>query len=233
MVGFLIDFIKNPGKQIDTVRVALNGYGTFKEVFIEQQYLWLLNQFRPHTTVLDIGAHLGDTAAYFAASKDVDNVFGYEPVPIFAHEALLNKNLSPFRDKIKIINKAVTHDGKSRAIPSNYGGFNFLSLPLDRRGQQIDSLTLAEILEGNIYGAISPNLRSLKNVAIKSDCEGAEKFFFKEADLSEVYAIECECHDDVYAYVSSILSKKRFRVTGKVLHHQKGSQLKMLYAVKQ
>jgi len=55
-------------------------------------------------------------------------------------------------------------------------------------------------------------LKSLKNVAIKCDCEGAEhKIFTKDADLSNVYVIEMEYHTGLQKLLT-VLKNKGFKV---------------------
>ncbi|HUC38813.1 MAG TPA: FkbM family methyltransferase [Candidatus Acidoferrum sp.] len=193
------DFIRSPRKKLADIKDALSFRDTFTEVFIEETYLWLAREIRPNTTVVDIGAFIGDSALYFARFPNVKRVLAYEPYPRNYALAKRYIGMSPLRKKIRISNLGVTHDGISRDISRSN---NFQSFLLNERKGASDrnvvrSITLSKILHG------------LKNVAIKCDCEGGERHLFKGVDMREVYAIELEYHgrDDLKGVLEGLKGK--------------------------
>lgn len=156
------------------------------ETFIKGEYFWLFERLKPKTTVIDIGANIGDTAIYFAQSQNVIDVYSYEPIPTTYAKAKSNISSSPLRGKIQLFNKAITDRREVvRIDPTLKGsGSTTLDYAKGETGQRIETLPLNDVLKGK------------KNIAIKCDCEGSEKVIFDNADLSEVYAIMLEYHDD-------------------------------------
>jgi len=180
------------------MRVRAGRYTIMSETFVEQPYHWLLIRLRPKTTLIDIGANIGDTAIYFGMSERVSRVVAYEPVPDTFGIAKDNVKKSPYYGKISLLNKAVTSGGGSKRIDPEMlgsGCSNFESLSQSERGLVIESVTLQKALRG------------LKNVAIKCDCEGAEATLFDRADLGNVYAIQVEYHECLDKVLRTLKSK--------------------------
>ena len=171
----------------------------FEEIYIHRSYKLLYSAITPETTVLDIGASFGDTAIFFALNPNVKQIFSYEPMPkVFGY---LKKNTSNY-ENIRCINKAI---GKSQVKhldkDSFLGSFGKDYDKIDEvdGGEEVASITLNEALKG------------LKKVAIKCDCEGSEGYIFNDADLSEVYAIQLEYHNNRENVVSA-LKENGFRI---------------------
>ena len=74
---------------------------------VKPEYHWLYDRIRPGTTLLDIGAYIGDTALYFANNSNVKRILSYEPIPAFYNEARKSIAQNPYRGKITISNLAV------------------------------------------------------------------------------------------------------------------------------
>ncbi len=161
-------------------------YPFLKEVFIEQAYSRLYLSIKPNTIVLDIGANIGDTAIYFAMNPNVKKVYAYEPVPTTYEAAKENVGKTPFSKKIILKNTGIVRNGRIAHMKSEFfrdtNVGEELSEAESTNGKKIRLLSLNEVLKGK------------KKVVIKCDIEGGEAKIFKNADLSNVYAIELEYH---------------------------------------
>lgn len=74
--------LKNPRiafNTIATTRQKVKFYNHLSEIIFDQPYYWLYSHAKPHTTLIDIGAFIGDTAAYFAMNPNIDKIIAYEP----------------------------------------------------------------------------------------------------------------------------------------------------------
>ncbi|MCL4379220.1 FkbM family methyltransferase [Candidatus Marsarchaeota archaeon] len=138
--------------------------------------------------MIDIGGYMGDTAVYFAVSPKVKKVIAYEPTKRLYREAILNISMSPFKDKIQFKNMAIGEREQS-IIYDNETDVRYIALD--------------DVLSG------------LKNVAIKCDCEGAERYMFNDTNLKQVYAMAVECHYGCISTVAKRLKNIGFRVIGK------------------
>lgn len=177
--------VKAPRSKYRSIINALDFREAYAETFIGQQYKWLYDRIKPGTTLIDIGANIGDTTIYFSMNINVKRIEAYEPTLRLYEEAKRLLMRYPYKNRIKFVNMAITHDGGK--VTTAYGD-----------GNKTGSITLAMVLAGR------------KKVAIKCDIEGEERYLFKDVDLSEVYAIEIECHYDCDAEVLSILKAKGF-----------------------
>lgn len=155
-----------------------------QEIFWEQTYYWLVQQLKPGTTVLDIGANIGDTAIYFAQFDKVAKVMAYEPVPYTYDFMLAKLKTCPLAHKIVPKREAVSNADSSMRVSDSY---------MDSRGESIETMGSASGVKVRIT-SLNSALHGLRNVAIKCDAEGAEETMFDNADLSEVYAVILEWH---------------------------------------
>lgn len=194
------NLILHPNITLERIKNAIIIEMSYSEIFVENSYHWLLGELKPNTTVLDLGGFIGDTAIYFANSKNVKEVIVYEPSIKWINLAKKYIALSPNKSKIKLINAGISHDGLPRAM-ARLDGLEFLKYKTDGKGIKTKSIKLSDALKG------------LKNVAIKCDIEGAEEYIFNNVNLKEVYVIEIECHYGNEKIVIPILTKKGFTCT--------------------
>lgn len=183
--------LKNPGLLIETLkegRQKLKFYTHLNEIFVNQYYYWLYSQAKPHTTLLDIGAFIGDTAIYFAMNPNIDRIIAYEPSPNTFK--ILQKNIAALpeglRKKIEIKNIAILQEGEGyiNSTDAVTGTNNVLRIVAGTPTLQATSL--------------KEEIKELKNVMIKCDTEGAEYQIFKnKGNLQNVYAIQMEYHKGV------------------------------------
>ena len=173
------------------------------EVFLQREYGWLYDQIQPHTTLIDIGANIGDTAIFFSFHPNIDRIICYEPSPLSYEE--LRKNLTQYMTlkEWKLENKAISSKRETKRIGTTTSiAFSYTHDPEPREGKEIEAITLGSVLKG------------LKNVAIKCDTEGGEEFMFDEANLDNVYAIQLEAHGCIIkvSKVLEIIRGKGFEV---------------------
>ncbi|HUY70239.1 MAG TPA: FkbM family methyltransferase [Candidatus Baltobacteraceae bacterium] len=180
------------------MRIRAGRYILLRETFIAQPYYWLKTELRSGTTLIDIGANIGDTAIYFAMDDKVRRVVAYELMPHTFNEARQNVGISPYKGKISLINKAVSDAPGSMKIDSEMLGSSASSVSQMARsatGVSVERVKLGDVLKG------------MRNVAIKCDCEGDERSIFNEADLSNVYAIQVEYHNCLPEVLKALRSK--------------------------
>lgn len=209
--------IKNPGialKTVATSRQKVKFYNHLSEIIFNQPYYWLYSNAKPNTTLMDIGAFIGDTAAYFAMNPNIDKIIAYEPHP--STFKILSGNIKAMpqqiSSKITLKNVAITdEEGYVSNNMKNITGTN--KTVKSKKG--IRSTTLKDELEG------------LSNVAIKSDCEGGEYRIFRNAeDLNNVYAIQMEYHMG-YSALEEVLNRGSFNCV-----HSTDGELGYLQALK-
>jgi len=84
MLEDMLLVMRNPRLAINTLLTArqkIKFYSHLNEIFFNQPYYWLWSHAKPHTTLIDIGAFIGDTAVYFAMNPNIDKIIAYEPNP--------------------------------------------------------------------------------------------------------------------------------------------------------
>ncbi len=201
---YYLPYLIHPSQTQQTLIKAVHVSEVFNDVWIEQHYLWLYQRIKPGTTLIDIGANIGDSAIYFAMNPNIKRIVAYEPFPKVYQQMLKNIEHPFLRSKITPINKALAEKRMSKKIDSVTShstiGADYITEKENDTGVRIESITLNDALEG------------LSNVAIKCDCEGAEKYLFDEANLDKVYAIEIEYHKNCEDKVIKILKKKGFKI---------------------
>ena len=208
-IPFLNDLglaIKNPSRALRYVFVKMpvfaKRYVPLDEIFIKQEYNWLYKRIKPNTTIIDIGAYIGDSSIYFSFNQNVSKIFAYELVYKNYKEAEANfKRLGLLGSKVTLTNAGV--DGYDGSIDTDEkhgfdSGARIEKMPKGSHKTQICSLKSI--------------LKDKNNVIIKADAEGAEHRMFEDADLSEVYAIQMEYHDGLKNLVA-VLEKKGFKVS--------------------
>jgi FkbM family methyltransferase len=190
--------IRKPRLILDAIvnlRSRLADWAAMEETFIRQVYRPLFAHLRERTVLIDIGSYIGDSAIYFAQSPLVKCVIGFEPMLSSYRRAVENIDVSPFRNKITMINAAVGGASGTREV-GNHGS---AVSRLEGRGHRIKVETLKDIIQ------------DAENVAIKCDCEGEETEIFEAADLGNVYAVQLEYHDTRDA-MATILKRNGFQI---------------------
>ncbi len=183
----------------DKYRLHFSKAEHLHETFVGQPYRWLALRLKPNTTVIDIGASIGDTAIYFAQFPNVSKVIAFEPTPGLAQGASEILSKCPLAERIDFRNAAVSNkEGNMKATTDVLGGKQ--ASTMKGTGKNIKVYSLNEITK-DIAGPI----------AIKSDCEGDERLIFPDADLSKVYAIMLEDHFNCRDEMEGIFKGKGFK----------------------
>ena len=120
--------ILHPKRALENLRLMEIEMSVYKEVFIEEPYLWLYERIKPNTTVLDIGACCGETAIYFARSPNAKRVVSYEPEDKLCEIAERNIKNSRYANKITL-NKERLHD-----FTGIYDNFKSIAIKCDIEG---------------------------------------------------------------------------------------------------
>ena len=165
-----------------------NDAGVLNETFIQEQYYWLVQNLKPNTVAIDVGANIGDSAIYLAMQPNIKEVWAYEPYPNIYKRLQENISKSVRKDKIKIFNQAVSKPHSDYTFHISDEGVAKADSPLkEGKGQEIRAIGLDKIIEqiGN------------KDIIIKMDCEGGEFYILdKGLDLSKVYRMQIEVHKE-------------------------------------
>ncbi len=192
--------------KLSGIRQDLKAYGMLTEIFVQQQYYLLFRALKPNTTVIDVGAFMGDTAIYFAQSPNVDMVIAYEPIPATYRKglSLLEKTPPELRRKIDYRNGAIGSAPGSILLSENYVGSGSTRMQ-DAAAGKGASVQVADLnmVTKEIDGRI----------ALKIDCEGDEFLVLKGADLSKAYAIMLEYHsEELKRQIAERLEKEGFKI---------------------
>jgi len=163
------------------------------ESFLYGDYLKI--PYTDNSSLVDIGANIGDTAIYFA-NKGY-NVYAFEPLPHICEIAKENIDLNPrLKDKITFVNKACSCRKGSISIHFNKndtGGASEFQNASD--SVEIETVTIREIIDEY----------SIKPDILKIDCEGCEVNIIKYSDLSMFNQIIMEYHTNITGVSENIL----------------------------
>ena len=135
--------------------------------------------------VVDVGAHVGDTALYFAAQGAT--VYALEPDPMNFRRLLRNLELNPgLAQAVRPIEKAVGRDGKVVFRSGLRGGSGRFA----RQGTptEVDSLSLTQLLSE--FHIERPYL-------LKLDCKGSEFEIVRDPALARFERLSIEYNTDL------------------------------------
>jgi FkbM family methyltransferase len=184
-------------------RFHKNYENALNEIFIQEDYRWLVERLETDTVAIDIGAFCGESALYIARERHIKRVYAYEPFPYNYSVASKNINGSSYRNKIKLINAGVSGNSASTIKLPTSPQTMTAKTRSHRTGKRIRILNINQII-GNT-----------KNLILKSDCEGEEHTIFSEdINLANIYKIQIEYHYGMQK-LPSILAKKGFRIRTK------------------
>ena len=105
--SIMTKFLKNPFTAANRLREIELEAGRFREIFVEQPYYWLYKKIKPLTTLIDIGANIGDTALYFAMNPNTKEVIAFEPDEEHSMHAKRLLSASALNSKIRWNNAKV------------------------------------------------------------------------------------------------------------------------------
>lgn len=141
------------------------------EIFVFKEYEWDCG-FVPQT-ILDLGAHYGDTALYYNAVYPNATIIAVEPEP--TNFARLKKNVAKYKNIIPV-NCAL---GSQNGLATLYLAKNSLGHSTTIRKGSVESVEIPEMALSQILAD-----SSIKKVdLLKFDIEGAERHLFDDPDL--------------------------------------------------
>jgi FkbM family methyltransferase len=157
--------------------------GSIEEIFYTEVYEFLKVE---KSTIIDIGANIGDTAVYFCLNH-AEHIIALEPFPFSYRYANINVTANEMINKIKLLNVGYGKDleVKVKDKKSNAGDI----LEIYDNGEKINTYSLRTLI--NMYG-----LNNKDNLLLKMDCEGCEYNLLDEPvnTLRKFKRIEIEFH---------------------------------------
>ena len=142
------------------------------EIFVLNEYSWKI-PFEV-SSVLDLGAHWGDTALYYSLTNPDSKIFSFEPMPTIYKR--LTDVVSQFPN-ISTYNAALSNrDGEI----SFYFSENTLGNSVMERNKGQSSITVPAVT----IDGIREKTGIQKFDLVKFDIEGSEKFLFEYPNLS-------------------------------------------------
>ena len=163
----------------------------FRQIFLEREYS-CLDDVREPGLVVDCGANVGYSAAYFLARFPTCRVIAVEPDP--ANFEQLRRNVRPFGDRCTPVHAAVwSHPGDLVVRDAGYRGGGSWAMQVAERaeaGTRVRGVDIGTLLDDSGHERIS---------ILKIDVEGAEAEIFSsgyEGWIDRVDNLVIELHDD-------------------------------------
>jgi FkbM family methyltransferase len=202
-----------------SVRSGSSDIDAFRQIFVDREYA-CLDDLRDVRLVVDCGANVGYSSAYFLSQFPNCQVIAVEPDA--DNFAMLRRNLAAYGPRATAIRAGVwSHPARLIVSAESYrdGREWARQVRLCRPDEEadIDGVDVASILAGSGHARIS---------LLKVDVEGAEAVVFAEnyADwLHRVDAIAIELHDDsVFGNGSDVF---RSAIRGQGFHVSENGEL--------
>jgi len=202
------------GRYRFTVPDALSFIWQYKEIFTDQLYYFKPKQ--PNPVILDCGANIGMSVAYFREYYPTARVIAFEADPTIGK--ILEQNLKANGvDRVEIVNKAVWTDDQGVSFGSEAADSS--SIFSTEAKTRIPSVRLRDYL-----------LRESRIDLLKIDIEGAETPVLEDCRdaLGNVERLFVEFHSYIgypqtLASVVQILEEAGFRYYVDTNQHRKGS----------
>ncbi len=164
--------------------------------FIKRHNRWLDVK---NKVVFDIGGNIGDTAIYFAVNG-ARHIFVFEPYPYSCRIAQKNLELNRLKNKVTIIQAAVSSKKSKLYIPTQFKNTNGDRLLRFKQGIKVQTYTLSDLV--NRFGQ--------NHLAMKMDCEGYEYEIIRHTSrsiLAKFDDIIISCHGNNKKGVENIKKK--------------------------
>ena len=177
----------------------------FVSIFINEEYQFVDSLCQ---NIVDLGAYIGISSAYFAAKCPGATILAVEPSPENYALCVLNNSSSP---NVKIINAAVW--GSSNTLQEHSRNYGHMSVCFEQADDfvscldSVKAITVTELMQSSKINYID---------FLKVDIEGAERFVFTEPGVNEwlpkVQAMSVEIHESKFPGCNDAVygSAKRF-----------------------
>ncbi len=142
-------------------------FSVLHEVFVIKEYDWFLN--RKVSTVLDLGAHWGDTTLYYALHENIKQIVAVEPM-LDLYSRLIDSTTS-YKQVVPIHGAIAPHDGEiSFYVSEDTVGNSLNKRSTKQVAVSVPSYTLETLM----------NISPIKKFdLVKFDIEGGEEYLFK------------------------------------------------------
>ena len=172
------------------MRPATSDINVFSQIFIEDEYQ-PLKDLKDVKSIIDLGANVGYSSAYFLSAFPGSSVIAVEPDP--ANFDLLQRNMTPYGDRAATIQAGIwSHPTRLSLVDTIY-----------RDGRQWTRQVEERAEGGTISGTDIPTLQRQskhdRTSLLKIDIEGSEAVLFGrncQPWLKTVDAIAIELHDN-------------------------------------
>lgn len=161
-----------------------------KEVFDDEIYRFVFEGIKDNTTLIDLGAYIGDTEIYAQQFPEVRHILALEPMP--ENFKLAKENI--LLNKIKNASLLQYAIAKRKGIANlfihpNKGQSGFWKKSDKLKKIKVKTMTLTDVI----------NLVNTPHIILKCDCEGAEYEMFMDTpinELSKFQKMAFEYHED-------------------------------------
>ena len=178
-------------------RVGTPDIATIVNNVVREEY----GAFEPETApafMIDAGAYIGDSSAYFASKYPRLRIVALEPHP--DNHALARRNLAPYGERVTLLDKALASNAGRLRLSGDHDG-----AAIGAHGRAVEAATAPMIM--SLAGRDRVDI-------LKMDIEGSEGDVLDEsADgwLPRVGLLIVECHGpEVEAKVMNTLRRNRF-----------------------
>ena len=173
-------------------RAGSSDIHAFAQIFIHREY-GCLDDLKDVRLVVDCGANIGYSSAYFLSRHPNSRLIAVEPDP--ENFAMLRRNLAPYGSRVNLIHAGVwSHSTRLTLVESRYrdGREWTKQVRISQPGDKAD-------IEGVAIETLLASSGQKQISILKIDVEGAEAVIFSEncgSWLEKVDTIAIELHDD-------------------------------------
>jgi FkbM family methyltransferase len=203
LVTFFSKYAKFPLK----CRPNTSDASIFRQIYLQREYR-CLDDIQNANLIVDCGANVGYSSAYFLSRFPSSYVIAIEPDP--DNFALLKTNLAPYNGRYRAVNSAVWSQPMGLVLSNRDGGESGRSVRPALKGEEatIIATDVGTLLQESGCDRIS---------ILKIDIEGAEAFVFSsnyESWIKRVDNLVIELHDhNCVAIFRSAISNENFLVS--------------------
>ncbi|QGJ70939.1 SAM-dependent methyltransferase [Planctomycetales bacterium 10988] len=175
-----------------TLRPPTSDQGVFQQIFLEEEYA-CLDLPSEAGLIIDCGANVGYSSAYFLSKFPQCQVVAVEPDP--HNFAVLERNLAPYGDRVKCLQAGIwSHPTTLKMVEEMYRDGLEWSKQVrecyDGETAELQGIDVDTLLKESGFDRIS---------LLKIDVEGAEVMMFAgdyQSWLGKVDSLAIELHDD-------------------------------------
>lgn len=174
------------------LRAGTSDIEVFYQIFVEQEYA-VMDDFRDVGLIIDGGANVGYSAAYFLSTFASCEVIAIEPDPENAQ--MLRRNMAPYGERVRCLERGLwSHNARLKMADSSFrDGAHWARQVRECAADEpggLDSVGIGELLRESGHARIS---------VLKLDIEGAETVLFSrgyEDWIDRVDTFVIELHND-------------------------------------